>query len=469
MLRWLRSCVPRGRARAPEVDALRSLVPDRLDRYTLRLFAGPLIVSLATLLLAQLLERLLRLFDLAASAGASLTSVFVMALNLVPYYLGLALPMAFTAAIFMAAARMCDDNELDVMLASGRSITRVAMPYFVLAIALSGFSLYLFGTLQPLTRYGYHVAVYDAMQTGWNAKIEPNVFVDTGQGFIFTAVSVEPDGRHVQGVFMERRGKDGMEEVTTALRGEFVPGPDGSGLLLNLDNGVVLRDRPRPPGDDSGLSILRFTQGSADHDFSPDPDPYRGRGDTVSELTFGELWRDMHDKKRAEVVPRKKKNNSAGGTSAAAGVDNLAGGDSGGTVGSYSRAAAGAEFHVRLARALILPLLPLLALPLGMAARGGRRAPGVVFAVLALLAVNHALQFGSSIAERGHVSPLVAVWLPWLVFALLSLWIFRGSLAWPGDNPVTRVVMAIERLFEGIRVSVGSRRTPSTPTPGASA
>ncbi|CAN5184643.1 LptF/LptG family permease [soil metagenome] len=434
---------------------MRLFVPDRLDRYTLRQFAGPLIVSLVTLLLAQLLFRFLRLVDLAASAGASLTSVFVMAGNLVPHYLGLALPMAFTAAIFMSAARMCDDHELDVMLASGRSIARVAMPYFVLAAALSVFSLYLFGTLQPLTRYGYHVAAYDAAQTGWNARIEPNVFVDTGQGYIFTAVSVEPDGRHVNGVFMERRGADGSEEITTALKGEFVPGPDGSGLSLNLDNGVVLRERPRPAGDDSGLSTLRFTQGTADHDFSPDPDPYRARGDSVSELTFGELWRDMRDRKRPAVMPRGKKKEANAGTTVVSGIDALGGSS---TSGSYSRAAASAEFHSRLAHALVLPLLPLLALPLGMASRGGRRAPGVVFATLALLLLNHALQFGESLGERGHVSPLIAVWTPWLLFALLSLWIFRGSLAWPGDNSVVRAVNAIDRLFEGVKLGVARRR-----------
>ena len=72
---------------------------DRLDRYALRLVAGPLALALLALLMAQLLERLLRLFDLAAAAGAPPSSVLVMASMLVPHYLGLALPMAFTASI----------------------------------------------------------------------------------------------------------------------------------------------------------------------------------------------------------------------------------------------------------------------------------------------------------------------------------------------------------------------------------
>jgi lipopolysaccharide export system permease protein len=121
---------------------------------------------------------------------------------------------------------------------------------------------------------------------------------------------------------------------------------------------------------------------------------------------------------------------------------------------------AAAEFHSRLARALLPPLLPLLALPLGMAAKRGSRVPGVIFACLALLLLNHSLQFGKSLAETGRVPAAVAVWTPYLVFALLSVWIFRGSLAWPGDNPVSRAVLRFERLLDRARPHRAGRVAP---------
>ncbi|MEW6167309.1 MAG: LptF/LptG family permease [Pseudomonadota bacterium] len=389
------------------MQALRRVVGDRLDRYTLRLLAAPLLLSLATLLLAQLLERLLRLFDLASSTGAPLSSVLAMAANLVPHYLGLAVPMAFMAAIFMAVARMGDDNELDVMLATGRSIARVALPYFGVAAALTLFNLYLFGFLQPLGRYGYHVATHEAINSGWNAKIESNRFSDTGQGFVLRASRVDADGQGLHGVFVERDGRD-SEEVVTAPRGRLVPSGDGRRLLLNLEDGHIVRISAT-----GEVSTLAFAHGLVNEDFTPAPPPYRPRGDSVRELTFPELWRGMH---------------AGGNTSELAG-----------------------EFHGRLARALLPPLLPLLALPLGMASKRGRRAPGVVFASLALLAVHHALQFGESLAESGRVAAAPALWTPFVLFTALSLWIFRRSLAWPGDNPVTRAVVAIEGALEGAR------------------
>lgn len=385
---------------------------DRLDRYALRLIAGPMALSLVALLLAQLLERLLRLFDLAASTGAALSNVLLMAATLVPHYLGLALPMAFTAGIFAAAAHMCDENELDVMLVSGRSIARIAAPYFMLAVLLGLFSLYLYGQLQPLARYGYHVAVNRVMQTGWDAQVEENRFIDVGQGLTFTADVIEGDDRDLRGVFIQRRRADG-EDILTAARGRLES--PATGLQLQLEDGQIVRERHAPAGAGTTTSVSRFEQGVIERGLSNRPAPLAARGDSVRERTLAELWQDMQ---RRDSSPK-----------------------------------SAAEFHGRLARALVFPLLPLLALPLGMASKRGRRMPGVVFAVLALLAIHHLLQFGESLGDTGRLPAAAAVWTPFAVFAVLSLWIFRGSMAWPGDNPVLRAVIAIEALVDRVRTS----------------
>jgi len=392
---------------------------DRLDRYALRLIAGPLALSLVALLLAQLLERLLRLFDLAASAGAPPSSVLVMAATLVPHYLGLALPMAFTAAIFMVAARMCDDNELDVMLVTGRSIARVTMPYFVLAVLLAIFSLYLYGQLQPLARYGYHVVVNRVLQTGWDSRVEENRFVDIGHGVTFTADVIESDGKSLRGVFMQRRSAH-SEDILTAARGKLVPTPDG--LRMRFEDGLVLRVSEEAEASGTAISLSRFVHGATDRDFSPKAEPLAERGGSVRELTLPELWHDMHQN------------------------------------GYQTKPAA--EFHSRVARALIFPFLPLLALPLGMASKRGRRTPGVVFATVALLGLDHALQLGAGLGQSGRLPPAAAVWTPFIVFAAMSVWIFRGSVAWPGDNPVLRAVIAIEGLIDRTRMRT-QRSVPS--------
>ena len=375
---------------------------DRLDRDALRLFAAPLLVAVATMLVATMLQRLLRLFDVAASTGTAISNVLLMAADLFPHYLGLALPVAFTAAIFVATTRMSDDSELDAMLSSGRSIARIAAPYFMLAILMSGFNVYLFGFLQPLARYDYHVKMDAALQTSWSARVEENRFIDIAHGFSFRADSVDESGRSFDGVFISRRQGD-VEEITTATHGWLEDSRDGRGLLLRLQDG--LRVRESAAGD---VTTTRFVEGFF-RDVLPNSEPLRTRGDTARERTLPELWA---------------------------------------TTCKACDPEAAAEFHSRLARSFIPPLLPLLALPLGMASKRGRRTPGVIFASLALLLLNHALQFGKSLAESGQIPPALAVWTPFVLFGLISLWMFLNSLAWPGDNPVSRAVLRVENLIE---------------------
>jgi lipopolysaccharide export system permease protein len=394
----------------PGTSGLQHRIPDRLDWYTLRSLIGPMMLSLAVLLLAQLLERLLRLFDMAASTGASVMVVLQMVATLVPHYLGMAIPAAFFAAIFMAVARTGDDNELDAMLATGRSITRMAVPFFLVAGLLCAFNFYLFGYLQPISRYGLHVAQHAALQTGWNARMEDNRFVSVRHGFTLGADDVGADGRTLQGVFVERH--DGQnEQVITAQSGRLVPSADGKKLLLELKNGLIAGDNTG-----GGVRTVRFADGRINEDFTLVPPPYRARGESVRELTTPELWFGK--------IPANANIN-----------DNERLG----------------EMHARLARTVLPLLLPLLALPLGMAAKRGRRAPGTVFAALALLALNQSLQFGESLAESGRAMPQLAVWLPVVLFGLLGLWLFRSSLQWPGDNPVMRAVSAIEAMFDGVQ------------------
>jgi len=393
--------------------------PDRLDWYTLRALFGPLLFALGVLLLAAILWRLLRLFDLVATYGASPLLVLRMIGSLVPHYLGITLPAAFFAAIFMATARTGDDNELDAMLATGRSITRMAAPYFLVAVLLTAFNLYLFGFLQPLTRYDLRATEHLAKHTSWNARLEPHRFMSVKDGYTLASDSVGADGRTLGQVFVERHDKDG-EVIVSAQSGRLVPSLDDGSLLLELHNGMIVSRR-----EDGTLRTLRFVTSRLNEDFTVVPPPFRERGGNVRELTSPELRYSRPSDEEDGVTAAER----AG------------------------------EFHGRLARSVLPLLLPLIALPLGMAAKRGRRAPGTVFAVLALLALWEALQVGESMAEAGRVVAWVSVWSPMVVFAVLGLWLFRSSLQWPGDNPVMRAVSAIEAGFDGIgRLRKGRKR-----------
>jgi len=386
------------------------LMPTLLDRYLLRQLLPAFTLCLGTVLIALLLERLLRLFDLLAENNHALPAVFRLIANLVPYYLGLALPAAFFVALFVVVSKLGDENELDAYLAGGQSIARLTQPFLAVSVVLSLFSAWVFGWLQPYSRYDYRAVMYSALNAGWDARLQPGTFASAGSGYTLTADEVDKTGRQLRRVFI-RREVDGREELTVGASGELTPSDDGHRLKLTLHDGQHLRDKP-----DSGLLDVHFAQMDSNTAFTPDAPPFRARGGNERELTAPELL--------------------AGG---------LPGQDT-----PISHAKLTGEFNGRLARTLSLPLLPLLAIPLGMSAKRGKRTASLIVAAVLMLLFHNSLQLGESLAESGKVNVYLGVWLPWLAFALLSGWIYSQSLARPGDNPVTRAVSALEDLVAAV-------------------
>ncbi|MFD2264599.1 LptF/LptG family permease [Lacibacterium aquatile] len=383
----------------------------RLDRYIFAATARPFAITLGVVLISLLLERVLRLFDLLAQTGISMPVIVELAANLVPHYLGLAMPMAFFIAVFTVIGRLDDNNELDAMMASGLSISRITRPFLMIAVLATGVSLLLFGFVQPYSRYAYRALLDTASNAIWDGRTQAATFVDTPKGIVLSADGVDPSGTRLTGVFLREKLPNGGERITTANVGELFLGEKTGEMTLVMERGQTIVDKPGEP-----LQMTRFESLLASVSYADERPPFRLRGEDERELTLIELAAGMRDPAASKV--------------------------------SYAEMAA--ELYGRLARSLSLPLLPLLAIPLAMVSKRGRRGAGLVLAGLILFAYQHALQFGTSLAEARRVAAFPAVWTPFAIFAALCLWLFLSSRQRPGDNPLTRITSLIDLAIGGL-------------------
>ena len=382
----------------------------KMDRYMLELMARPILGCIVVTLVAQLLERVLRIINQLVENGAHVGFVVQLTINVAPYYLGLSLPASFFVAIFIIVARLGDGNEIDALLASGVSISRLAKPFIYLGLVFTFLSLLLFGFLQPYGRYAYEAVMNAAINAGWNAQLQPEVFVDPGQGFTITADRVSMNGRDLQGVFIRHLRSDGGEQITTAKVGALNVGADGKIVELRANGGLELDQPMGRPG-----RVVRFKDVRAAEPVGGDQ-VLKARGGNPGELTLFELAHEL--KSKSSVLDRK---------------------------------AVAAELYARLARSLSVPFLPLLAIPLGMASKRGRRAPGLILAGIVLIGFHHAVSLAQSLAATGQVEPAPAIGGLGLVFVTICLWLFLSSLKRPGDTPITRAVGAIGELVHWAR------------------
>jgi lipopolysaccharide export system permease protein len=105
----------------------------------------------------------------------------------------------------------------------------------------------------------------------------------------------------------------------------------------------------------------------------------------------------------------------------------------------------------RLAECLAVPLLPLMAIPLGMAAKRGRRVSGLILGAVLLLGFQHALQLVKALAETGRFAPVPAIAVVFAIWASLCLWLFASSQQRPGDTPLSRLIDAVQARVQEIR------------------
>lgn len=388
-----------------------------IERYLLRETLKPLTLALVVTLTALLLERVLRLFDMIARGGGSFDLVAQMAFNLIPHYLGMALPAAFFIALFIVISAMDEGGELDALYATGFSHWRLVRPLVAMGCVFAMLSLLLFGYLQPYSRYAYRQVAYAVRNGPWDARVEPGVVMDAGDGVVITADEVDSSGRELSGVLLRRPRPDG-EQVVSAERGRLSLTPDGRRLVLTVWNGELQ--------DFTGqrtAQIARFDQLTVDRAFSTVIPPFRMRGDDERELTQTELLEALNDPDGSDIPE--------------------------------SRMAS--ELHSRMARALALPFLPLLAMTMGVAAKRRQRTVGIVFGAAVLVIFQNVLQLGESLGDLGLVHPALALWTPFAAFAGFSIWVFVYSHGAPGRNAFSGLFYKLDATWR--RIDLGLRRT----------
>ncbi len=382
-----------------------------VGRYLLRLLAKPLLATLLVVLPALLMERLLRLFDLLAGTGGPVSSIARLLVYLVPHYLGLALPAALFVGVYLVVARLSEDHEMDALQSVGFSLGRLSRPFLLVGLLFAAGGVGLYGYVQPLGRYAYRAAFHSLANAGWNGTIVPGEFTRVGDRAVVYAESRDPADGTLRGVFVQqRRPDDGAEVLTTAAAGRLALAPERDEISLELEQGRQVTLLP-----DGRVSTLSFAGSDLSRPLSVRLPGFRPRGSDERELTLEELWAATRHGTAAVDPP----------TLRGSRLD--------------------AELHGRLVRAASLAVLPLLAVPMGLAAKRARRSHGIALAAVILVLYQQALSLLESLGDVGRLDARPALWAAFGLFAAFCAAVFRHSSRNPSEGGFDGALAAIER------------------------
>lgn len=396
---------------SPAARVSRGMLPGlaTFERYLLRRSITPLLVGTVVVLVALLLERLLRLLDLVVNKGSPLGLILKLLLNLVPHYIGIALPAAFFLAVLLAVNRMSADSELDAAQSFGIGPQRMLTPLLGLGTILLGVMIVVTGYVQPYSRYAYRALIYAITHATLRYGLEEGVFIHTEGGFTLMAEDIASDGSRLKRIFVYQQRPDGRTTTTTAAEGVLVASDNDLRPTLRIFDGVQFFSNRN-----GQIGTLTFDEFNWPLDLSSELSPFRWRGRDERELTSTELWQRIRSGAAGRKLPDLR-----------------------------------AEFHARLVRSLSVLVLPFLAIPLGQAGRRGRRAYGFVVGLIILALYNNLLRFGEALADDGYISPWLGLWVPLAMLAALSFTLFYlaayKSARLPPDLLVQNIEAAVLR------------------------
>ncbi|MFZ0268184.1 LptF/LptG family permease [Caulobacter sp.] len=381
-----------------------------LDRYLLRQALTPMTAVLISTMVAFLMERLMRSFQLLSQTTDGLKNLSELLINLVPHYVGLTLPGGFFIGLFVVVNGLNKSSEIDAILASGMSLGRFAAPFVGLGVLLMAFSVLLFGFVQPYSRYAYHAVLHAAEKAGWNGDVRPKALLSAGP-VILTADRTDASGRHLERVFIRKIQPDGREDVLTAASAVVRRDARDRGVTLELHDGRQVSTTP-----DAQVYVADFETFSFDVPLSLSGKLFRARGDEGSELTLVELARQGFGK-TPTVLPRQ---------------------------------ILLAEFYARSSRALILPLLPLLAVPFGLSAKRAGAGSAMATGGVLLFLFETSMILGQAMVSGAGLPAILAVGLPAAGFSAICIATWVASRKRPGENPVSWVTERIAAFFSAI-------------------
>ena len=387
-----------------------------LDIYLLKQILPTLLITLMVAAVILLLERMLRLLDLAVGSGVSTLVVVQMLFHLIPHYIGLALPAALFLGVLLAFRKLSSQSELDAILSTGIGLSRIIRAAVLLGLVMMIFNLILVGYLQPYSRYAYRLILFNISSGVLEAGIGEGVFMNLPNNYTLRVQEARRSGKELYGVFAHRQSDDGTIVTLTAKRGRLITGGIDGVTSLRLYEGTRNKWSPGLYSAET-VSFEVFDWPLNLEELVE----FRVRGGDERELTLSELLNTYLRKKEPEFLNSELDMQSSD-------LDE-----------DISINAIEAELHGRIVFSLSILFLPLLAASMGIMTRRSSKSFGLVFGLLIIVVYHKVLEFSEAIASVGGVAPMIALWGPFFLFLVATAYLFLKTEIVAGATPIQKI------------------------------
>ncbi len=332
--------------------------------------------------LVLLMGRLITLTDLVVSRGVPLADVSRMILYLIPSFLVFTIPMAFLLAVLLAFGRLSADNEIVVIKASGISLFQMLPPVIFCALVAMLLALGASTVGVPWGNSAFKELSFQVLKQNITATIREKTFWDDIPGVIMYTDHYDEQSHALKGVVIYD-GRNSDHPMTIFARNGSVSSAVGSqALLLSLYDGSI-----HVTGKNGLYRLVHFGEYSM----------------MIGEKGSAAISRNEPDMWLSELQHQ---------------IDDP-------DTTAVKRLKLQTELYSRFTFPFASIVFAILAVPLGLQNRRSGKSGGFTVSIAIILSYYVMMSVVRTVAERGVVPPVIALWIPDLIFFVMGWYFLR--------------------------------------------
>ena len=353
-----------------------------LDRYIISEILSFVALTAFAVTVMLIVRTLFELTDMLINEKVAWPYIIKLLVYRIPAFLVLAFPMSLLASSELAIGRLSTDGEITAMRTGGISLHRIIIPFLIAALVVSILSFVINDYIVPNANYLSQNIIHEIVQKKGLSYIRQNVFFRDAENRYFYVNRFDEKNMIMQDIIVYEFNGEGSLRTITAKEGKWITD------TWKLENGTIYNNH------ECEESTYEISFATLDIILKEDFQNIFKNQRTPQEMSSKEL------KQQIDILQQ-------------AGVDTK-------------------SFEVVLHMKYSVPfsglIFVLLGVPLSLRVKRGSKATGIIISIVLVFVYYIFVSTIRSFGKGGIVVPVLAAWLPNIIFAILgTILIFRAE------------------------------------------